>query len=122
MMRMVFASILLMAFALPAHSLQIVRGPTYDSLDRRRDVRRSTQFLILHTTESDNSGAIHSLSRRGEANYLVELSGLIIELLPVNKLAMHAGLSMWNGVKGLSNHSVGIEVEGFSSVLTRLVS
>lgn len=112
-MRTVLTSIILMAFTLPAHSIQVVRGPTYDSLDRRRDVRRSTQFLILHTTESDNSGAIHSLSRRGEANYLIELSGIIIELLPVNKLAMHAGLSMWDGIRGLSNHSVGIEVEGF---------
>ncbi|SVB31147.1 uncharacterized protein METZ01_LOCUS184001, partial [marine metagenome] len=53
------------------------------------------------------------LSRRGHTNYLVDRDGTIYRIVHKNYRANHAGLSMWDGLTNISNHSIGIELVGY---------
>jgi N-acetyl-anhydromuramyl-L-alanine amidase AmpD len=87
-------------------------------------VRPETRFIILHSTESRLPSALRSLSRGkvrrgryltrgGHAHYLIARNGAIYKILEPKYWANHAGVSMWNGSDGLSDYSVGIELEGY---------
>ncbi|MGE0455502.1 MAG: N-acetylmuramoyl-L-alanine amidase [Vicinamibacteria bacterium] len=80
--------------------------------------------MIVHSTESSLGSALRTLSRGrvrrgryvthgGHAHYLVARSGTIYRILDPRYRADHAGVSMWNGIEDLSNHSLGVELEGY---------
>src|SRR5262245_30353692 len=90
-------------------------------------VRPETRFIILHSTESRLPSALRTLSRGkvrrgrfltlgGHAHYLVARNGTIYKILDPKYWANHAGVSMWNGLDGLSDYSVGIELEGYHNI------
>jgi hypothetical protein len=82
-------------------------------LDSRRPVRQATKFVILHTTEAPRRSSLNEVCRYGEANYFVGENGEVLRIIDRNKVAYHAGRSMWNGETALDNVSVGIEVVGY---------
>ncbi len=45
------------------------------------------------------------------AHLIIGKSGDIIQLVPFNKIAWHAGVSNWNGRSGLNKYSIGIEID-----------
>jgi len=51
--------------------------------------------------------------RRGETHYFVTRKGLVYRIIDRNRIATHAGRSMWNGERALDNASIGIEVVGY---------
>ena len=75
--------------------------------------RKSTRFIVLHSTESGLRSALRTLSRRGHSNYLVARNGTIYRILDKKYRSHHAGLSMWNGLTDISSHSIGIELVGY---------
>lgn len=75
--------------------------------------RKSTRFIVIHSTESGLKSALRTLSRRGHSNYLVARNGDIYRILDKKYRSNHAGLSMWNGRKDISSHSIGIELVGY---------
>jgi hypothetical protein len=86
-----------------------------------------TRFIVIHSTECGLESALRTLSggkRRGgrpltlggHAHYLVGRSGTIYRILDPKYRADHAGVSMWKGLKNLSDHSLGVELEGFHNV------
>ena len=75
--------------------------------------RKSTRFIVLHSTESGLTSALRTISRRGHSNYLVARNGTIYRTLDKRYRANHAGLSMWNGLRDISSHSIGIELVGY---------
>ncbi|MYG84506.1 MAG: N-acetylmuramoyl-L-alanine amidase [Gemmatimonadetes bacterium] len=79
----------------------------------RKRLRKSNRFIVVHSTESGLRSALNTVSRRGYSNYLVARDGTIYRLLDKKYLSHHAGLSMWNGLTNISNHSVGIELVGY---------
>ena len=81
--------------------------------NKERPVRKTTSFIILHTTEGAWKGAAEKLSRRGEANYLVAENGRIYRIIDDRRVAYHCGRSMWNNQRDLDNVSVGIEIAGY---------
>jgi N-acetylmuramoyl-L-alanine amidase len=94
-------------------------GPRFE-----KRTRKSTRFIIVHSTECRLRSALRTLSRGkarhgrfisqgGHANYLVGRDGTIYRILDPRYRADHAGVSMWKGVQDLSDHSLGIELEGF---------
>jgi hypothetical protein len=87
-----------------------------DKLPQRfRKVRRkATRFIVIHSTESGHSSALHTISKGGLANYVVARDGRIYRMLHHPYRANHAGLSMWDGLTNLSNYSVGLELVGYS--------
>lgn len=112
---------------LPAAEAATPRIIDYQSQLGRHFVRRprvDTRFIIVHSTESRLTSALRTLSRGrvrrgryvtdgGHANYLVARSGTIYRILDPRFRADHAGVSMWNGLENLSDHSLAVELEGY---------
>ncbi|MDM8546850.1 N-acetylmuramoyl-L-alanine amidase [Candidatus Venteria ishoeyi] len=80
------------------------------------------RFLVMHYTAG--SGAEQSvkwlLQRRARASAHIVLGrdGSITQLAPFNIASWHAGVSNWKGIKGLNQHSIGIELDN-AGPLTR---
>jgi N-acetylmuramoyl-L-alanine amidase len=78
----------------------------------RRPRRPRTYYIVLHTTEGEEAGSLHKVQQRGEAHYFVGLSGKVYRIIDRDKIATHAGRSMWQGHSNIDNYSLGIEVVG----------
>ncbi len=81
--------------------------------NKQRPTRKSTQYIILHTTEGSARGALEKLSANGECHYVVDINGRVYAIIDKTRIAYHAGLSMWNGKTGLDSIAIGIEVVGY---------
>lgn len=90
-------------------------------------LRQQTRFIIIHSTESRLPSALRTLSKGkvrghqyqtlgGHANYLLARNGKIYLMLDPKYRANHAGVSMWNGTRNLSDCSIGIELEGYHNI------
>lgn len=104
----------LLAFLLAtvsADALQI--SSMYSPRNRQRPRRRSTRFIILHTTEGPKEGSLRKIRDNGEAHYLIDASGRVYRIIHRDRVAFHAGRSMWNGRSNLDESSIGIEVVGY---------
>ena len=89
--------------------------------------RKSTRYIIIHSTEGSLPSSLRTLSRGkvrrrryisrgGHAHYLIAKNGAVYRILDPKYRANHAGVSMWNGLDRLSDHSLGIELEGYHNV------
>lgn len=78
-----------------------------------RSVRRSTQLIVLHTTEAPARSSLNKLSDRGEAHYCVTEEGQVYAIVDRDREAFHAGRSMWNGKEDVDKFSIGIECVGY---------
>ena len=86
--------------------------------------RKSTRFIIIHTSEAGLASTLRTLSKGksvngryrtygGHAHYAIARDGLIYRILHPRYRADHAGLSMWNGIEDISSHSIGIELVAY---------
>jgi N-acetylmuramoyl-L-alanine amidase len=86
--------------------------------------RKNTKYIVVHTSELGLIATLRVVStgkrfrngRRtygGHANYVIARNGRTYRILDKKYVADHAGLSMWNGEKNLSNISIGIELVGY---------
>ncbi len=82
-------------------------------MDRFRERRPRTEFIILHTTEGGDRSSLNRVRRRGLAHYLVRRDGKVYRIIQRNKVALHAGRSMWDGKTNLDRRAIGIEVVGY---------
>jgi len=78
-----------------------------------RPERKTTEFIVLHTTEAPARSALRHLSERGEAHYCVTEDGTIHGIVDRHRVAFHSGCSMWDGREEVDNFSVGIECVGY---------
>ena len=78
----------------------------------QRKLRKSTLFIVLHTTEGAAKGSLEKLSANGECHYVVDEGGAVYAIVDKGRTAFHAGLSMWDGRTDLDGCSVGIEIVG----------
>ena len=62
-----------------------------------RRVRMATELIVLHTTEAPERSSLNKLSDRGEAHYCVTEAGTVYRIVDRDRVAFHAGRSMWNG-------------------------
>jgi N-acetylmuramoyl-L-alanine amidase len=86
---------------------------SYSPLNHKRPLRPQTRYIILHTTEGDLAGSLRKIRRYGEAHYFVTSAGEVYRIIERERIATHAGRSMWEGRSTLDNFSIGIEVVGF---------
>jgi N-acetyl-anhydromuramyl-L-alanine amidase AmpD len=84
----------------------------YSVFNTKRSERSATYYLILHTTEVGDESSLASVKRSGTCNYLVSTDGVIHRVISDNKVAKHAGRSMWNNHSNLSEYTIGIEIVG----------
>ena len=68
---------------------------------------------MLHTTEGSGASALRKLRRYGEAHYLVDRSGVVHRIIHRDRIALHAGTSLWDGHAPLDRYSIGVEVAGY---------
>lgn len=74
------------------------------------------RFILVHHTASSPKTTfqqiINFLNQKDEksVHFAVGRAGEIAQLADENDRAFHAGISEWNGIKNLNDHSVGIEI------------
>lgn len=81
--------------------------------NKEREVRKSTEFIILHTTEAAEKSSLRHVSERGLCHYCVTPSGAIYQIIDRHRVAFHAGCSMWNKKEEIDKYSIGIECVGY---------
>lgn len=101
------------AFSFDARSGAFVIRNHFSPLNRKRPRRKSTLYIILHTTEGEEQGSLQKVVRYGEAHYFVCRSGIVYRIIDKAKIAKHTGRSMWEGRRAIDNYSLGIEVVGY---------
>ena len=106
-------AMLLVAFAAPLVSALDISNRYRSPRNPERRVRTSTRFIVLHTTEAPARSSLNKLSDRGEAHYCVTEVGQIYRIVDRDRMAFHAGRSMWQGQEDVDNFSVGIECVGY---------
>ena len=76
------------------------------------------QFLVFHYTVSDYADALNTLTKGPvSSHYLISehpriknLKPIILQLVPEQKRAWHAGVSSWHGRNNINDTSIGIEI------------
>ena len=75
------------------------------------------RYLVFHYTAGRSAeSSVESLCTRkpqgnASAHLVLARDGRIVQLVPFNLVAWHAGVSQWNGVVGLNQASIGIEMD-----------
>lgn len=73
------------------------------------------QYLIIHFTAGSSAEAsinwLINSDARASAHLVIGRDGSITQLVAFNRAAWHAGASQWEGLRGLNQHSIGIELE-----------
>ena len=108
----VFALLLLVSLTSGAFALDVsnrYRSPR----NPERRVRKTTELIVLHTTEAPMRSSLNKLCERGEAHYCVTEAGTVYRIVDRDRVAFHAGRSMWNGKEDVDEFSIGIECVGF---------
>jgi hypothetical protein len=86
--------------------------------------RKKTKYIIVHTSELGLKTTLKVVSKGkrlgkgrrtygGHAHYVIARNGRTYRTLNKKYRADHAGLSMWNGERNVSNVSIGIELAGY---------
>lgn len=107
-------TVLILALALAPSASAISASTRYRSpRNPERRVRASTELIVLHTTEAPARSSLNKLSDRGEAHFCVTEDGGVYAIVDRDRVAFHAGRSMWNGKEDVDNFSIGIECVGY---------
>jgi N-acetylmuramoyl-L-alanine amidase len=75
------------------------------------------RFLVMHYTAGRScDSSVESLCMRkpqgnASAHIVLGRDGDIVQLAPLNVVTWHAGISHWNGLCGLNQYSIGIEMD-----------
>lgn len=81
--------------------------------DERRDGREA-DILLLHYTGMQTAEAaverLVALESQVSCHYVVLENGRILQLVPEDRRAWHAGLSSWDGETDVNSGSIGIEI------------
>ncbi|MDQ3021617.1 MAG: N-acetylmuramoyl-L-alanine amidase [Bacteroidota bacterium] len=87
---------------------------SYDNSPNQSGVL-NPQYLIIHYTagRSLNSSRdwFKNPAAKASAHLIIGIDGSIIQMVPFNKIAWHAGISSWKGLNGMNKHSIGIELD-----------
>jgi N-acetyl-anhydromuramyl-L-alanine amidase AmpD len=74
----------------------------------------SISCVVLHATvEPTTEGTVHIFldpARKVSAHFVVGKDGRVVQMVPVEKRAWHAGVSVLDGVPSVNDYSVGIEI------------
>ncbi|MFC3691877.1 N-acetylmuramoyl-L-alanine amidase [Chenggangzhangella methanolivorans] len=79
--------------------------------DERRDGREADILLLHYTGMTSAEAAVEQLTE-GEVSchYVVLEDGEILQLVPEERRAWHAGLSSWDGETDVNSGSIGVEI------------
>ena len=73
---------------------------------------RPIRHLVVHSFALSVKDMLSCLAQNGiSSHYIIDTEGRIIQLVPEDKVAWHAGKSFWRGESGLNASSIGIELQ-----------
>ena len=81
--------------------------------NRKSEIRPYTKYIVWHTTGASDKSSLNSTKEDGSAHYLITTDGKMHSIVLDDKVANHAGESMWNGDNQLNYYSVGVEIVGY---------
>jgi N-acetylmuramoyl-L-alanine amidase len=71
-------------------------------------------LIVVHSTSTTSAqstiNVLTSKEFRASAHVLIERDGSFVQLVPFNRAAWHAGPGKWEGLTGLNNKSIGLEL------------
>lgn len=75
------------------------------------------KFILLHETAGriEKGSSVKWFASREckvSAHFTIERDGEVVQQVPLDRKAFHAGVSKWKGVSGLNSCSIGIELVG----------
>ena len=80
----------------------------FDSVERTKPIKH----LVIHSFALTPKKMLDILNEYGlSVHYIVDSKGKVLNLVPEECVAWHAGHSFWAGEKGLNWTSIGIELE-----------
>lgn len=89
---------------------EFVPSPNFDD----RPINTTVSCLVLHSTvEPTTEGTIGIFldpARKVSAHFVVGKDGRVVQMVPIEKRAWHAGASVLEGVPKVNDYSVGIEM------------
>ena len=97
-------------------SVDILKANEYinNKMDRDSGILKNPDIIVLHYTGSNNiNGDINTLfysKKQVSVQFVIDLDGTIHQLMPVNKIAWHAGESRLGNRTDLNKYSIGIEI------------
>lgn len=73
------------------------------------------KFIVIHyTAGNDIEASKRYLDKIGlSAHLFIERNGNVIQTVPFNRKAYHAGRSFWRGYRNLNDYSIGIELSNY---------
>lgn len=89
---------------------QVVPSPNHDE---RADGQAPDILLLHYTGMPDENEALRRLctpAAKVSAHYLVFEDGRVVQMVPEDRRAWHAGLSSWRGEADINSRSIGIEI------------
>jgi len=96
----------------PEAALAITTVPSPNH-GERRGLSHPDMIVLHYTGMLDAADALRrlcSLSSQVSAHYLVFADGRIVQCVPEERRAWHAGASRWSDIEDVNSHSVGIEI------------
>jgi N-acetylmuramoyl-L-alanine amidase len=73
------------------------------------------KYLVMHFTAGQSAEEsiswLASPKAKASAHVVIGRDGSVTQLVPFDRIAWHAGESSWEGLKGLNNYSIGIELD-----------
>jgi len=91
----------------PSENISFVKSPNYSS-------GMSPIYLIMHYTAGTTlSGAVswfQNPEAQASSHLIIDRDGAIVQMVPFNRRAWHAGKSTWGNLEGMNQYSIGIEL------------
>ena len=80
-----------------------------------RDPKRPIKYLVVHSFALPIEKMIEVCNQLEVGpHYIIDVKGNVIQLVPEDKVAWHAGKSFWRGEASLNGASVGIELQNMT--------
>ena len=88
--------------------------PHGNGFDQKRSITKHKYIIIHFTTGTRIESTIayfRNIAAGVSAHLLIGRDGRVIQFLPFNAIAFHAGYSWWEGDRDLNQYSIGIELD-----------
>jgi N-acetylmuramoyl-L-alanine amidase len=81
------------------------------------------RFVVVHSTSTGDlettTSALSDSALKGSAHIVVGRDGTIVQMAPFDFATLHAGASVWRGVRNLNRSSIGIELVNWGRLTRR---
>jgi N-acetyl-anhydromuramyl-L-alanine amidase AmpD len=89
---------------------KVAESPNYSD----RPLFSNVDCIVLHSTAQDSLQDtvtyFENPDSQVSAHFVVDKDGTVVQMVPLTKRAWHAGVSVLDGVPGVNDYSIGIEM------------